>query len=88
MNKEAPVEAIELANKIVNDYTSEQFKAAYAVVQKEQHGEGCGCPSCVKHAVSEVNSWTEWVAGGTCDIEPYLYHVGAHGTIYMGDRGK
>jgi len=51
------VNIIESANQIVTEYVEREFIRSTQKLDKERHGEGCGCRSCQQFAVREVNSW-------------------------------
>lgn len=63
----------QLADEVVTDVTDKGFCSTHERVQKEMHGESCGCDNCKKYAVAEFNSWVIWAAGDKFDPEPYLY---------------
>jgi hypothetical protein len=40
-------------------------------LKKEVHGQGCGCPSCLRSACHDLNQWTDWVAGENANQFPH-----------------
>lgn len=57
----AALGAAEKSDWVVTQYVYGQALEAKNKVEKEMHGWGCGCPSCLKFAASEINSWMEWL---------------------------
>lgn len=57
----AALGAAEKSDWVVTQYVCDQTVAAKDKVEREMHGQGCGCPSCLKFAASEINSWMEWL---------------------------
>lgn len=57
----AALGAAEKSDWVVTQYVTKQAQEANSRVEREMHGQGCGCPSCLKFAASEMNSWLEWL---------------------------
>jgi len=51
------VNIVESANQVVRNYSETEFIRSTQKLEKEKHGEGCGCRSCQQTAVREVNLW-------------------------------
>lgn len=57
----AALGAAEKSDWVVTQYVYQQTLEAKNKVEREMHGQGCGCPSCLKYAASEINLWMEWL---------------------------
>jgi hypothetical protein len=44
-------------NEFVEAYARKGFLEAFAKVEKERNGKGCGCPQCCRQAVEDINAW-------------------------------
>lgn len=68
------------ADKITENYAKRQFKEAYERVERERHGKGCGCNTCLKLAVKDVNQWADFLTKGH---SPAIYdtRVGKKGQL-------
>lgn len=62
-------EIIDKAEEHTFKYAKGKFIDAYTRVERERHGEGCGCPSCMKNAVRDVNSWIDFIGKGECRVK-------------------
>ena len=51
--------------KLENDFIASEAAKAFAQLQREVKGIGCGCPNCLNRAVNTWNSWVDMV----CDDE-------------------
>ena len=66
----------QLADDIVERYVLSEATKAVERVEKERHGLGCGCTNCARLAVSEVNSWVDFIIDENDDCrEIYHYSV-------------
>ena len=50
------------ANHVIWEYAKRVIHEAYERVERERKGEGCGCASCAKEAVRDINSITAWIS--------------------------
>ena len=86
MTKEYDI--IDVADKVVTDFSNQEMRKAYNKAEKEMHLQGCGCNHCVSSAVNEANSWIEWYVGGNPNLafyqESIMYHIDRNGFIYQG----
>lgn len=53
--------AADQADWVITQFVSSQAELAHQRVEREMHGQGCGCSSCLKFAAGEMNSWLEWL---------------------------
>lgn len=61
---------VDQAERFVEHHARDLFRKAFIKVEKERHGNGCGCPACKKNAVAEINSIAHFLAGEQ-DIPEY-----------------
>lgn len=54
-------EFIRKAEEHGEDYAMKKSTQAVARARREMHGKGCGCGNCLKHAVSDANSWMDFL---------------------------
>lgn len=64
---------IEQANQVVYDYVEFMLGRAMERAETERHGDGCGCPSCCREAVNDLNAWITWVSMGENPKYEYRY---------------
>lgn len=60
---------IEKAEEHISGYAEGKFVKAFMRVEKEMHGKGCGCPSCKKNAVRDINQWTDFLSKGNYPVK-------------------
>lgn len=48
---------IEQAAGVIKRYTQRKTMETIERAEEEKHGKGCGCPTCAKFWVREVNEW-------------------------------
>lgn len=74
--------AEELAAEHIDEHLKDEFRKAFAKVQKEQHHEGCGCNTCKHAAIEAINSIAWIMTCGDPDVPKYM--LDADGEIYLG----